>query len=351
MLNNDTYISKNGNAAAYLLEQAMGFTFQASLRVAALLGIADKLKKGAKTIDELAKETNVNPKQLFRVMRMLAAKDIFAQTSDGKFELTPAAEFLRTDQFHSLHDAVLMLTDKTFWAPLGDLIHSLRSDTPFNDMFGESFYEYWADNKNYKDNYSFHTGMSSMSTVENYFLTQQYDFTDNSTVVDIAGGMGGLLLTVLQSNKTLHGILFDQPEILKKHRLDDLGDPERWKTQAGSFFESCPTADFYLLKYITMDWPTAQAQKILQTCRNAMHDNSKLLILEPIIPTGNHWHGGNLIDLLLLASFDGGQTRSKEELEILLDNADLKLNRIIDTGCYVSIAEAIPKPKTRQSVK
>lgn len=343
MLNNDTYISKNESAAVYLLEQAMGFTFQASLRVAALLDIADKLKNGAKTIDELAKEADVNPKQLFRVMRMLAAKDIFAQTSDGKFELTPAAEFLRTDQFHSLHDAVLMLTDKTFWEPLGNLIHSLRSDIPFRDMFGESFYEYWADKKNYENGYSFHTGMSSMSTVENYFLTQRYDFPDNSIVVDIAGGMGGLLLTVLQSNKTLHGILFDQPEILKKHRLDDLGDSTRWRIQAGNFFESCPEADFYLLKYITMDWPTDKAQKILQSCRNAMHDNSKLLILEPVIPTGNHWHGGNLIDLLLLASFDGGQTRSEAELKALLDSADLKLNRIIDTGCYVSIVEAIPK--------
>ncbi len=347
MLKNDTDISKNESAAIYLLEQAMGITFQASLRAATLLGIADKLKNGAKTIDELAKETDVNPKQLFRVMRMLAAKDIFAQTSDGKFELTPAAEFLRTDQFHSLHDAVLMLTDKTFWEPLGDLIHSLRSDTPFKDMFGESFYEYWADKKNYKDNYSFHTGMSSMSTIENYFLTKKYEFTDNSTVVDIAGGMGGLLLTVLQSNETLHGILFDQPEILKKHRLGDLENSNRWKTQAGSFFESCPEADFYLLKYITMDWPTDQARKILQTCRNSMHDNSKLLILEPIIPAGNRWHGGNLIDLLLLASFDGGQTRSEEELKELLDSADLKLNRIIDTGCYVSIAEAIPKSKAK----
>lgn len=240
MLNDESYISRNENAAVYLLEQAMGMTFQASLRVAALLGIADKLKNGAKTINELAKDVDVNPKPLFRVMRILAAKDIFAQTSDGKFELTPAAEFLRTDRFHSLHDAVLMLTDKTFWAPLGDLIHSLRSDIPFNDMFGESFYEYWANKKNYEYGYNFHTGMSSMSTVENYFLTQKYDFPDNTIIVDIAGGMGGLLLTVLQSNSTLHGILFDQPEILKKHRLDDLGNSQRWKTQSGNIQFSIP---------------------------------------------------------------------------------------------------------------
>ncbi|EKT59502.1 methyltransferase [Providencia sneebia] len=344
MLNNDTCISKNESAAIYLLEQAMGITFQASLRVAALLDIADKLKNGAKTIDELAKESDVNPKHLFRVMRMLAAKKVFAQTDDGKFELTPAAQFLRKDHPHSLHDAVLMLTDITFWAPLGDLIDSLRSDTPFKDMFGESFYEYWADESHYKDDYTFHTGMSSMSAVENYFLTQKYKFPDNAKVVDIAGGMGGLLLSVLKSNKTLHGILFDRPEILQKHRLGELDGEKRWEIHPGSFFESCPEADFYLLKYITMDWPTDQAQKILQCCRNAMNDNSKLLILEPVIPTGNNWHGGNLIDLLLLASFDGGQTRSEEELTELLDSAGLKLNRIIDTGCYVSIVEAIPKP-------
>ncbi|QLJ66802.1 methyltransferase [Serratia marcescens] len=341
MENNRNGISESDAAAVHLLEQSMGFTYQAALRAAAVLGIADYLKEGARTADDLGREVNVDGQKLYRVMRMLASKKIFEELDDGRFSLTPAAEFLRSDAPQSLRSAVLMLTDETFWSPLGNLVESLRSDSAFKNLYGMSFYEYWSQESNQRDGYDFHTGMSSMSKVENLFLTRSYNFPEHATVVDIAGGMGGLLLSVLRSNPTLHGILFDRPEVLARNRLWELGDDSRWQTQAGSFFESCPAADFYLLKYITMDWPNEQASAILRCCRNAMHENSKLLIMEPVTPKGNAWHGGNEIDLLLLASFDGGQTRSEEKLRALLAGADLKLNRIINTGCYVSIVEVV----------
>lgn len=328
-------------AALHLLEQAMGFTYQAALRSAAILGVADHLAVNPKTAEELGAELHVDGKMLFRIMRMLASRNIFENCGDGRFTLTPSAELLRTDVPYSLRSAVLMLTDETFWNPSGNLLENLKGGDAFKKQFGMSFYEYWG--KENKDDmlYDFHSGMSSMSEVENSFLIRSYAFPEHSTVVDIAGGMGGLLLAVLQNNPTLQGILFDRGEVLARNRLSELNDESRWRIQSGDFFESCPPADIYLLKYIVMDWPDEQAAKILKCIRNAMHDNSKLLILEPVIPPGNAWHGGNEIDLLLLSSFDGGQTRTKEELSVLLENAGLKLNRIIDTGCYVSIAEVI----------
>ncbi|ELY5855185.1 methyltransferase [Cronobacter malonaticus] len=340
MLETTDKCQKN-DPATYLLEQAMGFTFQAALRAAAETGVADQLKERAKTAEELATELKVDGARLYRLLRMLASKHIFEAAPDGRFSLTPAAEYLCSDHPYSLRAAVLMLTDKTFWSPSGNLTESLRSTSSFKNLYGMSFYEYWADKGNQREGYDFHTGMSSMSAVENRFLSESYPFPENATVVDIAGGMGGLLLAILRRNPTLHGILFDRPDILARHRLGELGDDTRWRIQPGSFFEACPSADFYLLKYITMDWPDEQARNILLNCRKAMHEKSKLLIMEPIIPEGNHWHGGNEIDLLLLASFDGGQTRSEASLRTLLASAGLKLSRVITTGCYVSIAEAV----------
>ena len=118
MGNNLVSLSEEDAAAVYLLEQTMAFTYQAALRAAAVLGIADYLKEGAKTASELAKDVNVDAKNLFRVMRMLASKKIFQEIGDGRFSLTPAAEFLLTDAPRSLRSAVLMLTDETFWSPL-----------------------------------------------------------------------------------------------------------------------------------------------------------------------------------------------------------------------------------------
>lgn len=343
MVDNNPLKYEGDTAALYLLEQAMGFTFQASLRAAAILGVADHLAKGAKTAEEIGQAVGADWRLLNRVLRMLASRHIFAESENGQFSLTPATEFLRTDNNNSLRSAVLMLTDKTFWLPLGNLVENLRGESAFKQAFGMSFYEYWSQENIPESDSDFHTGMSSMSSVENNFLVRSYDFPENATVVDIAGGFGGLLLKVLQHNPTLHGILFDRPAVLARNRLGELGDDSRWETQSGNFFESCPSADIYLLKYITMDWPEEQASKILRSCRNAMRPNSKVLILEPVISREDTWQGGKEIDLLLLGSFDGGQARTEDELKTLLTSADLKLNRIIDTGSYVSIIEAIPR--------
>ncbi|MBW5823629.1 methyltransferase [Yersinia kristensenii] len=341
MGNNNQLKHENDTAALYLLEQAMGFTFQASLRAAAILGVADHLTTSAKTAEELGTAVGVDWRLLNRVLRMLASRNIFEESADGRYSLNAAAQFLRSDSRHSLRPAVLMLTDKTFWLPLGNLVENLRGESAFKQTFGMSFYEYWSQENLPESEGDFHAGMSSMSSVENNFLVRSYDFPEHATVVDIAGGFGGLLLKVLQNNPTLHGILFDRPAVLAKNWLGELGDDSRWETQTGNFFESCPTADIYLLKYITMDWPEEQASKILRSCRNAMRPNAKVLILEPVISREDTWQGGREIDLLLLGSFDGGQARTEEELKALLASADLKLNRIIDTGSYVSIIEAI----------
>jgi hypothetical protein len=77
-------------------------------------------------------------------------------------------------------------------------------------------------------------------------LVDCYYFPEGASVIDIAGGFGNLLLTVLRRNPSLHGILFDQEKVLAGNRLHLLEDDTRWGTVAGSFFEQCPQADIYL---------------------------------------------------------------------------------------------------------
>ncbi|WP_338885593.1 methyltransferase [Xenorhabdus sp. TH1] len=317
----------------------MGYSYQAALRAAAVLGVADHLSNGPKTVNELAKTVGAQEQQLHRVLRLLATRNIFRETEENRFSLTPAAEFLRKDTHHSLRSAVLMLTDRTFWQPLGEIVESVRGNPAFKHLYGLPFFDYWAQKDTQADD--FHAGMSSMSKVENLFLVNSYDFPKNATVVDIAGGFGGLLLGVLQANTTLRGILFDQPHVLARHQLDALGDDTRWEITSGDFFESCPQGDIYLLKYIMHDWPDEQCIRILRNCRQAMSPDGRVLIMDPVIPNGNVSHSGKEMDLLCMGIYEGGRERTEDELRQLLANADLKLNRVIDTGCYISIVEAI----------
>lgn len=331
-------VLKNEDAALHLLDQTMGYTYQAALRAVAQLGVADYLADGSKSVVDLAQAVGAEPQKLQRLLRVTATRDIFREVEPGVFELTPAADYLRTDADHSLRSAVLMLTDETFWRPIGELIESARGNPPFRHLYGKSFFEYWSQAGVQAED--FHVGMSSMSEVENIFLVRSYEFPDGATVADIAGGFGGLLLRVLQNNPSLHGILYDQPHVLERNRLGELADNSRWELSSGDFFKSAPKADIYLLKYIMHDWPDEQASLILKNIRKAMNPGARILIMDPLIPEGNTPHSGKLMDLLCMGIYEGGRERTKKEFEQLLASADMRLNRTIDTGCYVSIIEA-----------
>lgn len=328
--------------AIFLLEQSMGFVWQAALRTVALLGVADHLVDENKTMEQLAAALKVDKDFLYRIMRVMASRGVFSELSDGTFGLTQSARFLCTEHPYSLRAAVLMLTDKTFWQPAADMEGILKGKPVFNDLFGMPFYEYWEHkDPNTSDNV-FHAGMASMSSVENEVLVDNYEFPKNAVVADIAGGLGNLLLCVLRRNPSLTGILFDQESVLNDNRLHLLNDDSRWQTMSGSFFDTCPSADIYMLKYILMDWPDEKSVQILKNCRRAMKHNSRLLILEPVIKDDNNEQGRFEIDLLLLTSFDGGRARTEKEFTEMLKLADLKLNRVIHTNTYLSIVEAIP---------
>ncbi|CNH07635.1 Hydroxyneurosporene-O-methyltransferase [Yersinia enterocolitica] len=343
MTTNKTFTPESEKAALYLLDQTMGFTYQAALRAAAILGVADHLIDGPKTAQQLSKKLDVESLNLYRILRLLATRDIFKEIDGQRFMLTPSAEFLSTSHPLSLRYGVLMLTDETMWRPLGNVVDEVHGESAFKNVYGMSFFEYWSKPQTRTPDYDFHSGMSSMSVVENLALVRGYHFPENATVADIAGGRGGLLLTVLQANPTLKGILFDRAPVLEKNRLGELGDDSRWRLQPGSFFESCPAADIYLLKYITHDWPDEKTAEILHNCRKAMLPNGKVLIMETVIPESNAPHFGKYMDILLMGSFDGGRERTETELKELLAKADLKLNRIIDTGSYISIVEAVAR--------
>jgi len=77
------------------------------VNVAAKLGLADLLKDGPKSSDDLAQLVGAHPRALYRVLLTLASFGIFAENKDGKFELTPLAQPLQTDVPGSMRSLVL----------------------------------------------------------------------------------------------------------------------------------------------------------------------------------------------------------------------------------------------------
>ncbi|MCG5258982.1 methyltransferase [Cupriavidus gilardii] len=340
----DLAIQTEDKSGLYVLDMAMGYSVQAALRVAAMLGLADHLRDGPKTAAELGAATESEPRRLTQVLRLLCTREVFREDEQGRYHLTPAAENLRSDHPRSLRDAVMMITHPALWNSASQLIETVKGRSAFKKSSGMYFWEYWA--KAEQDQEHFDVGMRSMSLPENEFLLAACEFPEHATVVDIAGGQGGMLLRVLQLNPTVRGILFDQQHVLPKHRLGELGDDSRWQLAAGDFFKEgdIPAgADIYTAKYITHDWADADAIRILRNVRKAMtKPGSKLLVMDAVIePGSNKPDTGRVMDVVCAAIY-ASMERTEEEHRHILEQAGFRLNRIIDTGMYIKVVEAIP---------
>jgi hypothetical protein len=322
-----------------LMDHSMGYLFSAALRAVAALGVADHLTRGSRPVAELARAVGADPLNLYRTLRLLATRGIFAEDDAGRFALTPAAELLRTDVPSSFRAAILMLTDRTFWLPAGELEEAVRTGTsPFERLFGMPFFDHFA--RDADTAAIFHVGMASMSDPENPLVARAYDFPTGAVVVDVGGGHGGLLLAVLRAHPGLHGVLFEQPHVLQEHRLDELGADHRWDLAAGDFFTQAPPGDVYLLKRVLHDWDDEHCVRILRHCRHAVSDHGRVLAIDAVIPPGNDPDPGKVIDLLMMSSFTGRE-RTHAEFDALFAQAGFHLTRVIPTGTRLSIVEGV----------
>ncbi|MQA12121.1 MAG: SAM-dependent methyltransferase [Pseudonocardiaceae bacterium] len=313
--------------------------YAAALRGVAQLGVADQLAAGPRTPAELAAATGTQTAFLHRTLKLLATRGVFREDEDGRFHLTPEADALRSDAPSSLRPAVIMLTENNFWQSATEFPATMREGKPaFEQLFGKSFFDYMV---NSEDAAVFHQGMASYASAGNPFIAQSYEFPAGSTVVDVGGGHGGFLLTVLRENPGVRGVLFDSDYVVAGHCLDELGADDRWELAPGDFFAEVPSGgDFYVLKYILHDWSDEECVSILRNCRRAMTPGSRVLVVDSVIPPGNEPHTGKLLDMFMMLVVTGRE-RSEEEFASLFAKADLRLSRVIPTGSPVSIVEGV----------
>jgi 16S rRNA G1207 methylase RsmC len=171
-----------------------------------------------------------------------------------------------------------------------------------------------------------------------------YDFSNFGTVVDVGGGHGGLITSILKNNPKVKGVLFDAPEVIEgaRPKLEAAGLAERCETVAGDFFKSVPAGgDAYVMKWIIHDWDDEKSITILRNCRSRMRANGRLVLVDCVVPESDEPHFSKFIDLNMLV-MTGGKERTAKEFEQLLSAAGFKLLRIIPTELPTSIVEAQP---------
>jgi SAM-dependent methyltransferase len=310
--------------AETMLRLVQGAWVAQALHVAAVLGIADELRDGAANSDRLAVATGAHPESLYRLLRYLASIGVLAGDDPAGFRLTPVGELLRSDVPGSERERAIAYGTWNYQAWSG-LLHTIRTGEPaFDQVFGMPMYDYLARHPAAARHFD-----RQMQRGESFFaeVPAAYDFSAARTVVDVAGGNGTLLATILTAAPTARGILFDTGHVVAAARggLRERGVLDRCDLVGGDYFDSVPAGgDVYLLSRVLHNWDDTRCHTLLRNIHEAMRPDGTLLILEHLIPDEGALAPAFALDVNMLTLF-GGRERDWPEFRSLLGKAGFEL--------------------------
>jgi hypothetical protein len=329
--------------AARLIGIATASWIAPVLYAAAKLGIADHLGERPQSAAELATPTKTDAPTLHRLLRTLASLGILTERAEQRYALTPLGEALKTGAPGSARATLLAFCSPALWRSWEEIVYSVQTGkTGFEKIHGMPMFDYLAQDPEAASNFS--QAMVGFHGAEPPAVARAYDFSRCKTVVDVGGATGNMLAAILSHHPGPEGLLFDRPHVVQDAPalLAARGVAARVRIEPGNFFERVPAGgDAYLLSHIIHDWNEEQCLTILGHCRRAMPPDSRLLIIETVLPPGDTPHPGKMLDMVMLV-LPGGQERTETEYGDLLGKAGFRLTRVVPTDSVVSIVEAVP---------
>jgi precorrin-6B methylase 2 len=298
----------------------------------AALGIADCLADGPKTAEALSAETRCRSDSLYRFLRAMASAGVLREVTPRRFALTPLSETLRSDREDSLRSVALLGGHPLHWQAWGNLLHSVRTgETGVDAAHHASFFELLAGDRSLSA--AFHDVQSRFHAPDRS-VVEALDLGRFERIVDLGGGTGELARRIASSHPEATVILFDREDALAMAPADP-----RVEIVAGDFFESIPSAQAYILKFVLHDWDDARSTRILRQCRNAMPAGGRVFIVEAVVPeeTSRAMAKTHDVNMLVLT---GGRERTLDEYRSLLSGAGLELVRVALPPGGVNVLEA-----------
>jgi hypothetical protein len=341
-MNATTAQTQTPPAHAAMFQLLSGASVTGAIACVARLGVPDLVEAGPKSPEELARETGVKPRELYRLMRATASVGVLAEGADGKFSETPLSAVLRGNANPSLRAFAIMHGREWHgrgWAGLEECVRTGKQ--AIERIYGAPIFQFMEQNP--EEGRIFDQAMTDLSMIDSPAVAEAYSFGEIGTIVDVAGGHGLLLATILARNPRLKGTLYDLPHVVKGAASGPLKSVmDRCTIASGDMFSSVPAgADAYIMKHIIHDWPDEECLKILKACRKGVNPGGKLLVVDNVIPPGNDFTPGKFLDLQMLI-FPGGCERTETQFRELLAAAGWRLSRIIPTQVPESIVEGVP---------
>jgi 2,7-dihydroxy-5-methyl-1-naphthoate 7-O-methyltransferase len=323
-------MSGHRHAAALHLERISSLLDPWAVRAAATLRLPDLVAEGADTTNNLATRSETDPDALNRLMRHLQILGLFCTTADARWTLTELGELLLDDHPLQMRRALdqtnhyLRKVDQSTYGLLAavqaggavwDKLHGLPfwDDVAADPELGRGFGEL----------------MAYRLALLGPAISRSYDWTTTRHIIDVGGGTGRVLASILGVQPNLRGTLVDLPGMIIDTAavLEEASVADRCVVVPQSFFDVLPRGgDVYLLANILHNWNNENSAKILCRCAEAAGPGKRVLLVERIVTDEadeNERDFVSVSDLSMLFLL-GGKERTEDEFDQLALTAGLR---------------------------
>ncbi|MER5903236.1 methyltransferase [Streptomyces mirabilis] len=324
-----------------LRELAFGAACAAAVRATARLGVADALGDTPMRVEDLAATVKAQPKTLRRLLRALCCQGVFTELPDGTFAHTEMSRLLREDDPHSLRYIALWCTEPWTWNVWPKLDEAVRSGrNVFEDVYEREFFDYLNEEAP-ESAYVFNRAMTTSSEQSARDVANLLDLRGVSSVADIGGGQGQVLVSLLEKHPGMHGTLLDLPGVVENAdpRLRGGGSlAERVRVVAGDCREDIPVqADLYIIKNI-LEWDDDSTRRALANIRKAARPGARVVVIENLVDDTPSMRFTTAMDLLLLLNV-GGAKHTRQSMVDRLTDAGLVIDEFRPVNAYLHAFE------------
>ncbi|MFG2651369.1 methyltransferase [Streptomyces sp. NPDC048436] len=321
-----------------------------SVSVLVRLQIPEQLSGRSRSVQALADHTGAHPLALERLLRALVPFGVLAEEAPGVFALTPLGATLRPDAVGSARPTAQLLAGEigTTWTQLEYTARTGQS--AFQQVYGSDLFAYLEQQPELRE--IFDRSQAAGLSLETDEIFSSISFDGYRHIVDVGGGDGALLCAVLERAPGSVGTLVDLAGTvsLAEKRIAEEELTHRCAAVVGDFFDSVPAGkDLYLLSHILHDWDDGNALRILRTCRAALPEHGRIMVIDLVTDGCRSADGGAgghqlpaVMDLYMLSLFgaSGGRERTRAAFATLLADAGLVETevRVLPSGMAVITA-------------
>ncbi|XP_066335686.1 5-pentadecatrienyl resorcinol O-methyltransferase-like [Miscanthus floridulus] len=304
-------------------------------------------------------EAGINPcklRDLRRIMRVLTLSGIFS-VKQAVYKLTTASRLLVRDESLTTSQQLspflypqLILTPCRE-SPVSRGIHAwFRQDQP--QPAGPSLFALahsgmttiWERAERDATAFPFDAAMASDTAFLMPIVLKDCGevFHGLTSLVDVAGGLGGAAATIKAAFPDMKCTVLDLPQVVTKAPTDN-----DVQYVAGDIFQSIPPANAVFLKWILHDWNDDECVKILKNCKQAIPPRDaggKIIIIDMVVGSEpsdiKHVETQVLHDMMMMVM--NGVERDEQEWKKIFFEAGFKDYKIVPLLGVRSIIELYP---------